>query len=425
MIDKNLIINDWQNTVKRLKRKKVDETILQEARELLEKQKSLKSKADEKRTLINSSSKEIGEKIKKGEDASGQKEKVQTFKNELSETENSLKEIEDKLDYILLRIPNFPDDHAPEGNSENDNVVTRTNGYNESDYKGKNWKPHWELASALDIWDGERAAKISGSMFSVLKGQGAKLLHSLVTLAIDLNEKEYLQVAPPHLVSTATFTGTGHLPKFEGDAYKLRDEDLWLIPTGEVPLMGLHRNEVLDLQELPKRYMAYTVCFRREAGTYGKDTRGMQRLHEFHKVELLKLCTSEQIEEEYNRMLADAERILQLLKLPYRIVDLCAGDLTFSGSRIFDIEVYCPGIDKWLEVSSVGKFTDFQSRRGNIRYKDKNGKMQFTHALNGSGMATPRVWAAIIEHYQQPDGSINVPEVLVPYMKADTIKMRQ
>lgn len=425
MIDKNLIITDWENTVRRLKRKKVEESMLLEAKELLEKQKSLKSKGDEKRTLINSLSKEIGEKIKKGEDAAGQKEKVQGLKNELTESENLLKEIDEKLDYILLRIPNFPDDNVPDGFSDSDNVVLRIHGYDESAFKGKAYKPHWEIATALDIFDAERASKISGSMFSVLKGQGAKLLHSLVNLAIDLNEKEYLQVAPPHLVSTATFTATGHLPKFEMDAYKLRDEDLWLIPTGEVPLMGLHRNEVLDLQELPKKYMAYTVCFRREAGTYGKDTRGMQRLHEFHKVELLKLCTAEQIEEEYNKMLADAERILQLLKLPYRILELCAGDLTFGGARILDIEVYCPGIDKWLEVSSVGKFTDFQSRRGNIRYKDKNGKMQFTHALNGSGMATPRVWAAIIEHYQQPDGTIRVPEVLVPYMKADTIKARQ
>jgi seryl-tRNA synthetase len=421
MIDKNLILTDWDNTVRKLSRKGVDTATLIECKELLELQKNLRQTIDDDRTKLNQLSKRVGVQIKQGYDALELKNEVQSIKIELGKTEDSFKELEDKISSILLRIPNFPADDCPEGTNESDNIVVRHHDYDPNFFEGKNYKPHWEIASDLGIWDAERASKISGSMFSILKGQGAKLLNSLINLALELNEKDYEEIRPPHFVSTATFTATGHLPKFESDAYKLRDDDLWAIPTGEVPLMGLHRNEILNINELPKKYMAYTVCFRREAGSHGKDTRGMQRLHEFHKVELLKLCTEEQANNEFNKLLSDAERILRLLKLPYRILDLCAGDLTFASARIFDIEVYCPGVDKWLEVSSVGKFTDFQSRRGNIRYKDENGKMKFTHALNGSAMATPRVWAAIIEHYQQPDGTVKVPDVLIPYMKSDII----
>jgi seryl-tRNA synthetase len=259
-------------------------------------------------------------------------------------------------------------------------------------------------------------------MFALLRGQGAKLLRALVKFGLDLNAETYEEILPPHFVRSDVFTGTGHLPKFEMDADKLRDDDLWAIPTGEVPLMGLHRDEILAETELPKRYMAYTVCFRREAGSAGKDTRGMQRLHEFHKVEMLKLCTPEQVESEYQAMLADAERALRLLGLPYRVVDLSAGDLTFASSRIFDLEIYAPGVDRWLEASSVGSFTDFQARRGKIRFRRENGKVEFVHALNGSALATPRVWAAIIEHGQQPDGSVRVPEPLVAFMGTDAIR---
>jgi seryl-tRNA synthetase len=223
-------------------------------------------------------------------------------------------------------------------------------------------------------------------------------------------------------VRTTTLTATGHLPKFEMDAYKLRDDDLWAIPTGEVPLMSLHRDEILDGESMPRRYLAYTVCFRREAGSAGKDTRGLQRLHEFHKVELLTLCRPEQLHEEFEGMLADAEQTLQVLGLPYRVVDLCTGDLTFSSARIYDLEVYAPGVDRWLECSSVGIFTDFQARRGNIRYRDERGRNRLVHALNGSGLATPRVWAALIEHGHQPDGSVRLPEALEPYMGTAEIR---
>jgi seryl-tRNA synthetase len=259
-------------------------------------------------------------------------------------------------------------------------------------------------------------------MFALLRRQGASLLRALINFGLKLNEERYEEILPPHFVRTETFTATGHLPKFEMDAYKLRDDPVWAIPTGEVPLMGLHRDETLSEEELPKRYMAYTLCWRREAGSAGKDTRGMQRLHEFHKLELLKLCTPEQVQAEFESMLADAERPLQLLNLPYRVVDLCSRDLTFSSARIFDLEVYAPGVDKWLEVSSVGIFTDFQARRGNIRFKRGKNKPEFVHAINGSAIATPRLWAAIIEHGQQPDGSVRIPEALVPFFGSDTIK---
>jgi seryl-tRNA synthetase len=234
-------------------------------------------------------------------------------------------------------------------------------------------------------------------------------------MALELNEDTYEEIVPPHFVTTEVFTGTGHLPKFANDAYRLADDDLWAIPTGEVPLTGMHRGEILPAKQLPIRYMAYTACFRREAGSAGKDTRGLQRLHEFHKVELVRICKPEAVQSEFDALLADAERPLKLLGLPYRVVDLCAGDLTFASSRIYDLEVYAPGVDKWLEVSSVGVFGDFQARRSNIRFREGKKKPQFVHFLNGSALATPRILAALFELGQQPDGSIKIPAALVPY----------
>ena len=423
MIERNLLLNDFENTARRLARKGVERETLDEARNLLETRKSLAGKVSDLRSELNSSSDQIGLLMREGkkEEAEVRKADVAKLKENLASLESQLKEVEEKADYILLRVPNIPLDECPDGKDEKENVVLRVEGYDEEDYRDKTYKPHWEIATDLGIYDAERAAKISGSMFALLRGQGAKLLRALVRFGLELNQDKYEEILPPHFVRTETFTATGHLPKFEFDAYKLRDDDLWVIPTGEVPLMSLHRDEILEVEELPKRYMAYTVCYRREAGSAGKDTRGMQRLHEFHKVELLRLCTPEQVQAEFEDLLKDAERPLQLLGLPYRIVDLCAGDLTFSSARIFDIEVYAPGVDKWLEVSSVGIFTDFQARRGNIRFRRGKGKTEFVQALNGSAMATPRVWAAIIEHGQQPNGSVQIPKPLVPFMGCEFI----
>jgi seryl-tRNA synthetase len=258
-------------------------------------------------------------------------------------------------------------------------------------------------------------------MFSLLLGDGARLLRGLVSLALDLHRDHYQEVAPPHLVRTEVISRTGHLTKFDNQAYRVRDDDLWLVPTAEVPLMGLHQGEILPDAALPLRYMAYSVCWRREAGAAGKDTRGMQRLHEFHKVELVKLCRPEDSEAEFATLVADAERALQVLGLPYRVVELCAGDLTFSAAKVYDLEVYSPGVDRWLEVSSVSLVTDFQARGGQIRFRRDGGGVEFVHALNGSGLATPRVWAALIEHGQQPDGSVRLPAALVPYLGKDVI----
>jgi seryl-tRNA synthetase len=247
-------------------------------------------------------------------------------------------------------------------------------------------------------------------------------LRALVALGLDLHRDKYEELVVPHLVRRQTMVGTGHLPKFADDAYSTTLDDLWLVPTGEVPITGLHRDEILDPEDLPRRYMTYTVCFRREAGSAGKDTRGLQRLHEFHKVELVRLCLPEDAEQEFEELLGDAERIVQELRLPYRVVDLATGDLTFSSSRIIDLEVYAPGVDRWLEVSSVGNFTDFQARRGNIRVRVEGGGTRPIATLNASGAATPRLWAAIVEHGQQPDGRVLVPEVLRPYVGRELLE---
>jgi seryl-tRNA synthetase len=423
MIDRNLLINDFEKTAGRLARKGVDRQTLTELHDLLLSRRRLSRSVDDVRAEINKSSKEVGQLIRDNlkDQAEGRRAAVSKLKENLSQLEANLKDAQEKIEYQLLRIPNLPDDDAPEGKGEDDNKVVRVHQYDAGSYKGKEYKPHWEVAGALGIYDAERAAKISGAMFALLRGDGARLIRALVQFGLDLNRETYEEILPPHFVRTDTFTATGHLPKFEMDAYRLRDDDLWAIPTGEVPLMSIHRDEILSEEELPKRYVAYTVCFRREAGSAGKDTRGLQRLHEFHKVEMVRLCTAETAPSEFESLLADAERPLKLLGLPYRVVDLCAGDLTFSSARIFDLEVYSPGVDRWLEVSSVGSFTDFQTRRGNIRVRRSSGKLEFAHAMNGSALATPRLWAAIIEHGQQADGSVKLPEALAGYLDKNII----
>jgi seryl-tRNA synthetase len=424
MIDARLLLEDFERTARELGRKGVERATLEELRSLLEARRRLVREVGERRSEMNKGSEEIGKLLGEGraEEAGERRRRIASLKEDIRSLEAQLKETEAQAEDRLLRIPNLPAADCPDGKGEEDNVVVRVHGHDPERYSSRTYEPHWDIASRLGIWDPERSAKVSGAMFSLLRGDGARLLRSLATFGLDINRDRYEEILPPHFVRTEIMVGTGQLPKFEEEAYRLRDDDLWAIPTGEVPLMGLHRGEILRESELPKRYMAYTVCWRREAGAAGKDTRGMQRLHEFHKVELLKLCLPEQGQEEFETLLADAERPLQLLGLPYRVVDLCAGDITFSSARVFDIEVYAPGVDKWLEVSSVGMFTDFQARRGNIRYRRSDDRsLGFVHALNGSGLATPRVWAAVLEHGLQPDGSVRIPEVLVPYMGRDTI----
>jgi seryl-tRNA synthetase len=419
MIDSRLVLDDFEATARELGRKGVERSTLEGLRELLEARKRLVRDVGERRSEMNRGSAEIGKLLARGstEEAGERRRSIASLKEQVRSLDVQLRDLEAQVDDRLLRIPNLPSADAPDGKGEEDNVVLRVHGHDPERYESRTWEPHWDIASRLGLWDPDRSAKLSGAMFSVLRGDGARLLRALAQFALDLHRHRYEEILPPHFVRGEIMVGTGHLPKFEEEAYRLRDDDLWAIPTGEVPLMGLHRGEIIPEPELPKRYMTYTVCWRREAGAAGKDTRGMQRLHEFHKVELLKLCLPEQAQEEFETLLADCERSLEMLGLPYRVVDLCTADLTFSSARVQDLEVYSPGLDKWLEVSSVGLFTDFQARRGNIRFRRGDGRnLGFVHSLNGSGLATPRIWAAVLEHGLQPDGSVRLPDVLVPYM---------
>jgi seryl-tRNA synthetase len=423
MIDIRLLLDDFDATTRRLARKGVDPGLPASARELAERRREQVRLVDTARAEMNAGAADVGRLLRQGqqEAADGLRIRLVAAKAELDDMEGTLRATEAALDDIVMRIPNLPADDAPDGKTEADNVVLRVHGYDPADYAGRDWLPHWEVAERLGISDGERAAKLSGAMFSVLRGGGARLLRGLVDLGLALHRDRYEEVAPPYLVRTDVITRTGHLTKFDTQAYRLRDDDLWLVPTAEVPLMGLHQGEILAEADLPRRYMAYTVCWRREAGAAGKDTRGMQRLHEFHKVELVKLCRPEDGAAEFDGLVTDAELALKTLGLPYRVVELCAGDLTFSASKVYDLEVYSPGVDRWLEVSSVSLVTDFQARRGNIRFRRDSGRVEFVHALNGSGLATPRIWAAVVEHGQQPDGSIRVPDALVPYVGTEVI----
>ena len=423
MLDQNLLINDHEETKRRLGRKGVPAEQVEELRDVIQRRKALVGEVDGLRAEINEKSKQVGELFQRGEkeEANELKKAVPGLKKELEVKEGEFKEVDDRRMHLLLRVPNLPDDNCPDGFSDDSNVTLRMEGYNESDYEGKEFKPHWEIGEELGILDAERATKLSGSMFALLRGDGARLHRALIQFALELNKERNEEILPPHFVRPDMMQGTGTLPKFEEDAYRFRDDDLWAIPTGEVPLTNLHSGEILSIQELPKRYMAYTVCFRREAGSAGKDTRGMQRLHEFHKVELVRLCAPEQVQDEFELLVRDAERPLKRLGLPYRVLDLCGGDITFSSARVHDLEVYSPGTKSWLEVSSVGIFTDFQTRRGNSRFRrSEKDKPELLHSLNGSGLAAPRVWAAVVEHGYQPDGSIRIPEPLVPFMGGQT-----
>ncbi len=418
MIDLKLLSEDFTAVSARLALRGIPIARLEALAQLLTERRTQVGQRDELRAQLNSASKAIGQLMgqKQPEAAELKKQEVKEKKEALAQLEAQLQKLEETLTQEHLELPNLPSEQAPQGTSEADNVILYSHGYDSDTYVSKIYRPHWELAEQWDLLDLPRAAKTSGAMFTFYKGAGAKLIRALVNFGLSLNSERYTELLPPHFVRSETLTATGQLPKFADDAYHLTKDDLWAIPTAEVPLTGYYRDEILDLAQLPICFMAYSVCFRREAGSAGKDTRGLQRLHEFHKVELLKYVTPEQAEQEHLAMRGDVERMLQALNLPYRVLDLCTGDLGFSAARTFDLEVYAPGVGRWLEVSSVSHFSDFQCRRGNIRYRDAQGKPQFAHTLNGSGLATPRIWAALIEHGQQADGSILLPEVLQPFM---------
>ncbi len=340
----------------------------------------------------------------------------------LGERERSLDalttELASQIREHLLRLPNLPAAACPDGAGEEDNVVLRREGWDPDAYGDHQRVPHWEIGAELGILDLERGAKLSGSMFVMYRKAGATLARALVQLALDRNADAFEEIRPPTLVKTETMVSTGHLPKFEEDAYHLERDDLWAIPTAEVPLTSLARDEILPESELPMRLMAHTSCFRREAGSAGRDTRGLLRVHEFDKVEILAYATPEQAPAVHDELLARAESVIADLGLAYRILDICTGDIGNSSARTWDIEVYAPGVDHWLEVSSVSWFSDYQARRANVRYRPAGGgSPQIAHTLNGSALAVPRVWAALVETHRNPDGTITVPEVLRPYLR--------
>jgi seryl-tRNA synthetase len=419
VLDLDLILDHTDDVAKRLATKGLDPAKVYLARDSVVRRRQVRTKLDERRSQMNQRSKEMGRLVAAKDPAADVlRAKLAELKGHIAELEEEYRQAEEASMSLLLELPNLPDPQAPIGDDESANVVVRHGGPEAIPRSAA--RPHWEVAGDLGIFDPERAAKLSGSGFAVLRGDGAQLLRALVSFGLDLHRPTYEELVVPHLVRQPIMVGTGHLPKFADDAYATTLDDFWAVPTGEVPLTALHRDEILHQDDLPRRYMTYTSCFRREAGSAGKDTRGMQRLHEFHKVELVRLCLPDTVEQEFEELLADAERTLQQLQLPYRVVDLATGDLTFSSARIYDLEVYSPGVDRWLEVSSVGNFTDFQARRSNIRVRTESGTRP-VYTLNGSGLATPRLWAAIIEHGQMPDGRVRVPDVLRPYLGKDVL----
>jgi seryl-tRNA synthetase len=353
---------------------------------------------------------------------SDEAERLQDESRELGVEEASLRDRADQvateLRDTLLVVANLPADGCPDGDGPEDNVVARVVGYDPDSYAEHQRVAHWDIGSELGILDVERAVKLSGSMFVMYRGLGAALARALVQEALDRNSDLYEEIRPPTLVLTDTMISTGHLPKFVDEAYHLERDDLWAIPTAEVPLTSLARDEILDVAELPKRMMAHTSCFRREAGSAGRDTRGLLRVHEFDKVEILAYAEPEQAAEMHAELVSRCEGVIADLGLAYRVLDLCTGDLGNSAARTFDIEVYAPGVDQWLECSSVSWFTDYQARRANVRYRPAGAKKtEFVHTFNGSALAVPRVWAALVETYRQPDGSIRVPDLLRPRLR--------
>ena len=406
-----------------------------QVKELLELDQQLReitAHRDEARAKINELSREVGQLRRDGnvEQAEAVQAESRALGDEVGRIEGEHETVSAKMHDLLLHIPNVPHPDVPAGASDDDNPVVTGPFLPDGGLDGfaeHQRVPHWEIGEALGILDNERATKIAASMFTMQRGAGATMARALCQYALDSNADEFEEIRPPSLVSTATLTSTGQLPKFADDAYAIERDDLWCIPTAEVPLTSLYGGEILDAVDLPARFMAYSPCFRREAGSAGRDTRGMLRAHEFDKVEILALATPEQAPGLLSDMVARVERMISSLGLHHRVIEICSGDLGQSHHRSFDIEVYAPGCEQWLEVSSVSWFSDYQARRADIRYRqvDVDGKpvkgTVLVHTLNGSALAVPRVWAAILETHRQADGTVAIPEVLWPYMRGLTV----
>lgn len=385
--------------------------------ELDEKRRSILQEVEEMKARQNSVSKEIPKLKKEGKDVKEVFEEMKNLSQKIKDLDSEVKEVATKLNDELLCIPNVPNPEVNIGASEEDNIEIRKVGEPKT-FKFEP-KAHWDIGTNLDILDFERATKIAGSRFTLFKGKGATLERALINFMLNLHifENDYTEVSTPFMVNRDSMTGTGQLPKFEDDAFKLPSKDFFLVPTAEVPVTNIHRGEILEEEDLPKYFTAYSPCFRQEAGSAGRDTRGLIRNHQFDKVELVKLVKPEESYNELEKLTNDAEKVLKLLGLPYRVVELCTGDLGFTAAKTYDLEVWMPSYNRYVEISSCSNFEDFQARRANIRYRDsKTGKPTFVHTLNGSALAVGRTLAAILENYQHEDGTVTVPEVLRPFV---------
>jgi seryl-tRNA synthetase len=421
MLDPNLIREQPDFVKKVIQKKNVDPVIIDRFLEVDAKRKALVKEIDMLRHKRKEMSQNIGKMIAAGEDVEDVKSQVRDIASEIKDKEKVLSTYESEYKDILLRIPNIPDASVPCGKDESENIVVKRWGeIRDFDFTPK---PHWEIAEDLDIIDFKRGAKISGARFYVLKGLGAKLERALISFMIDLHVEKhgYREIFPPFLINRASMLGTGQLPKFEEDMYHCEKEDLFLDQTAEVPVTNLHRDEILREEDLPIKYVAYTACFRREAGAAGRDTRGIIRVHQFNKVEMVRFVKPEESMRHLEELIDNAEDVLRVLGLPYQLKKMCTGDLGFTAAIKFDPEVYMPAQDKYVEISSCSNFKDFQARRANIRYRTKDGELRYVHTLNGSGLAVGRTMAALIENYQQKDGSILIPEVLQKYVGTDRI----
>lgn len=423
MLDAKLIRNEPDKVRQALINRNADVAYLDKFIDLDEQRRNSLREVEALKAERNKVSEEIAKMKKNREDATSEIERMREVGQRIKQMDADMAEIEAQLSDIILNLPNLAHKSVPVGKDDSANVIQR--------YWGEPRKfdfepiPHWELATTLDIIDFERGSKIAGSGFILYKSLGARLERSLINWMLDTHTREhgYTEVSPPFMINRKSMTGTGQLPKFEVDMYHTdKEDDLFFNPTAEVPVTNIYADEILDAEQLPVYFTAYTACFRREAGSAGKDTRGLLRVHQFDKVEMVKFARPETSYDEHEKMLANAEDILQRLGIPYRILLLSTGDMGFSAAKCYDIEIIAPGVDKWLEVSSVSNCEDFQARRANIRYRPEPGaKPEFVHTLNGSGVALPRLVVSILENYQQADGTIVVPEALRPYMGVDVI----
>ncbi len=416
MLDIKTIRDNPEQIIKKLNTRGGDYSLINEVIELDKNKREIIQEVELLKNFRNETSKKIGVLKKQGQDASVMMNEVGETNKKISLLDDNLSSIETKIQDIMHQLPNVPRETIVVGASEEDNKIVRK--HLEPTKLGFEAKAHWDLGVDLDILDFERGAKITGARFTVYKGLGAKLERVLINFMLDLhvNEHGYTEMLPPFMINGASMFGTGQLPKFEEDAFKVQPFGYYLAPTAEVPVTNFHANEILSLEDLPKYYTAYTPCFRAEAGSAGRDTRGIIRQHQFNKVELVKFSIPEESEKELEKLTLNAEKVLQLLELPYRVVELCTGDLGFASTHTYDLEVWLPSSDTYREISSCSNFGDFQARRANIRFRrEAKGKNEFVHTINGSGLAVGRTVAAIMENYQNLDGTITIPKVLKPY----------